>query len=513
MSDSPTPSNKESEGIDRRALLFIATLLIGVTVVLNLIAPGNSAPARKPDAIATQPQSLDRYRVAPAPPIQNPEYRTISPIEALMSADATDLQPHGELGEVFNIFSDFTNLQRDLKLKEIRGKVVNWRLPVYEISISGNEYLVHTSSRGKGDLLGKSLVGTFTYITPKNEADRQQLESLKTGDIIEIKGVIKDISLRNIEIRPAIISPLKERPEVHAAPNTLPESSAQTERHFPPAPVRKVSESMAQYINRKFGFSVIYPSKLLVSSYESENADGASFWSADKSALLTTFGTHHLLSGSLKEEFEETVNGYLKEGNYVTYKGYTPERFVVGGLGKEQVFFLRRFLINRHVVGFKMTYPVQDRDIWDPVIDKISENFIPSLPQIGGILAASPVPLSISTALCTNGTPCDLRAFHLQPVDLNDDGVDELVTRHTDNCERTDLCAFLVTTKSPDGAWLPILRVLGHSVIPMTTQTEGYRDLIVKRQSVDRAPSETDEKFVWSGREYVKAGSPAPVTE
>ena len=44
------------------------------------------------------------------------------------------LAPSGELARIFTLFSEYTDLQRDEKERELKGIVVQWRLPVYNVS-------------------------------------------------------------------------------------------------------------------------------------------------------------------------------------------------------------------------------------------------------------------------------------------------------------------------------------------------------------------------------------------
>lgn len=115
----------------------------------------------------------------------------------LAAMQPAPLSPTGELAAMFNLGSDNTNLQRENKLKEIKGKVVEWTLPVYEVKKDGHGYKVQTAT---GDT-----VGTFIYISPRNDQDKTVIEALKTGSQISIKGIIKDDSMRCLVIKPAIL--------------------------------------------------------------------------------------------------------------------------------------------------------------------------------------------------------------------------------------------------------------------------------------------------------------------
>lgn len=123
-----------------------------------------------------------------------------SKIEKLATSQVSDLQPNGKLSDIFSLGSEYTDIQRENTEKEIKGSVVAWVLPVYEVRKDGDNYTIQTSSSSS-----QNLVGTFITVTPRNENDKNIIESLKTGSYVKVKGVISGVSMRNIEIEPAII--------------------------------------------------------------------------------------------------------------------------------------------------------------------------------------------------------------------------------------------------------------------------------------------------------------------
>jgi hypothetical protein len=96
---------------------------------------------------------------------------------------ASGLLPSGELARMFSFLSEYTDLQREEKGRELKGVVVQWRLPVYDVSSGpGSFYRVQTSAGNGG-------VGTFCYVKPQNEDERKFLVGLKTGGYITCKGI------------------------------------------------------------------------------------------------------------------------------------------------------------------------------------------------------------------------------------------------------------------------------------------------------------------------------------
>ena len=110
------------------------------------------------------------------------------PISELFFARASGLKPQGVLAETFKIGGNHTDLQRQMKLKEIVGQVVDWTLPVYEVRQSGSGYLIQTS--------GQEFVSTFLHVTARDERDKVTIAGLKTGDFVRVKGVIEGSTLR-----------------------------------------------------------------------------------------------------------------------------------------------------------------------------------------------------------------------------------------------------------------------------------------------------------------------------
>lgn len=141
----------------------------------------------------------------------------VSVVASLDESAVDPLQPH-DLAAIYAIGSDSTDLQRDNKTAEIKGKVIEWVLEVYEVSRKGEGYHVQTSS-------SHNAVGTFINLSARDEQERAYIEALKTGDIIHIKGKINDVTMRNVEIDPAVL--FKEPTQAaEPAPPTIPEAAA-----------------------------------------------------------------------------------------------------------------------------------------------------------------------------------------------------------------------------------------------------------------------------------------------
>ena len=147
-----------------------------------------------------------------------------NPLVTLENSIPSNIEPTGELAAIYEFGGNSTDIQRDNKLAEIKGKVVAWSLVVYEVKKHDDGYRIQTSGNG-------NVVGTFINLSVRNDQERSLIEGLKTGSVIQIQGIIKDVSFRNIEIDPAVLYKEKANPVVTevSPPDPHEESNAPTE--------------------------------------------------------------------------------------------------------------------------------------------------------------------------------------------------------------------------------------------------------------------------------------------
>jgi len=118
-------------------------------------------------------------------------------LDNISTGTPSNLKTSGELADIFSYGSDNTDLQRENKEKEIKGSLVDWTLEVYEVTKrSENKYRIQTA--------GTNMVGTFLSITTRSKEEVTYIESLKTKDMVHVRGLITGTSMRNINIEPAI---------------------------------------------------------------------------------------------------------------------------------------------------------------------------------------------------------------------------------------------------------------------------------------------------------------------
>lgn len=102
-----------------------------------------------------------------------------------------------ELAAIYWPDSNSTEVQRVETLKNLLGKRVTWEISVAEVLPQGdNAYLV----QGQSD---KNMLGTFSYVTPQNEGEKQQLMSVSREGKITLTGIVVEMKARHMVLNPA----------------------------------------------------------------------------------------------------------------------------------------------------------------------------------------------------------------------------------------------------------------------------------------------------------------------
>lgn len=121
-------------------------------------------------------------------------------LAAVEQSAPADINPNGELAELFSVLSENTDIQRDNMEKELTGKVVQWTLPVFDVNISNekkNIYRVQTSAKN-------NTVGTLITLHARNSDEVTFIEGLIEDSLITVKGEIAGASItRSIQIENA----------------------------------------------------------------------------------------------------------------------------------------------------------------------------------------------------------------------------------------------------------------------------------------------------------------------
>jgi hypothetical protein len=165
---------------------------------------------------------------------------------------------------------------------------------------------------------------------------------------------------------------------VRAEPTGTPPPRPTSEKtELPESPTKSVDTELSErelkyefYGNSRFGYSVEYPSELLVPQGEAPNGDGQIF-SNDESEMRV-FGTNLLLNETLEAEFKSL----LKEKKGVKYKVLKTDFFVLSGEDKGRIYYQKTMRGgNEDFLTFMIEYPADKRDVYDRAVTKIVKTF------------------------------------------------------------------------------------------------------------------------------------------
>ena len=103
-----------------------------------------------------------------------------------------------DLSEMFSMMGKSTKLQKDNKEEEIKGKIIEWTVKVFNVTKREGYYRIQTSSTD-------NMPGTFVNLYPRDDKQKSIIEGSTGGDLIKIKGIITDTTMGNIDITPAVL--------------------------------------------------------------------------------------------------------------------------------------------------------------------------------------------------------------------------------------------------------------------------------------------------------------------
>jgi hypothetical protein len=131
----------------------------------------------------------------------------------------------------------------------------------------------------------------------------------------------------------------------------------------------------AAYNNARFGYSIEFPSDLLLMQTESDNGDGATFVSKNGSAEMRVWGQFNVLNRSVRDEYTEV----LKRANTnFTYKRLLKNGFAISGISGYRIYYQKT--IYRPGKGgvfytFTIEYPAAERAKFDAAVQRIAKSF------------------------------------------------------------------------------------------------------------------------------------------
>jgi len=133
-----------------------------------------------------------------------------------------------------------------------------------------------------------------------------------------------------------------------------------------------------RYHNERFGFRLDYPADIFRVERTSEAGDGRVFAARD--------GEARLLVGVLRNEDEHSPKSYqdfLARDSYsdynISYRPLGDNWLVLSGEGDGKVFYEKAMFScgGKLISSFAMIYPADKRDLFDPIVARVANSFVP----------------------------------------------------------------------------------------------------------------------------------------
>ena len=158
--------------VGRKAVDRAGTLLSVLGVVAMLVG---CEPINDPSAGMSVPEAVALIDQAPRSDIKLPD-----------------------LAEAFALGSRSTEVQRQALERELVGHTVEWDIPIFEVSSSGDRFQVTSQPIPIADGDAFPLLRVTVWVRPQNDDDQTLLMSVKTDDTIRIRGIVQEIRARTV---------------------------------------------------------------------------------------------------------------------------------------------------------------------------------------------------------------------------------------------------------------------------------------------------------------------------
>jgi len=137
---------------------------------------------------------------------------------------------------------------------------------------------------------------------------------------------------------------------------------------------RKVN-TVAQYTNERFGFTLTYPASQFVIKTLSDNGDGITLYNADRSLELKAYGSWY--GDNIGEIYREELGWAKDAGKKVTYKVLKKNWFVLSGMDrkKQTIFYEKTYFRTGKSTSYRLEYPIRDKAKYNSLVSTINKNF------------------------------------------------------------------------------------------------------------------------------------------
>jgi len=138
------------------------------------------------------------------------------------------------------------------------------------------------------------------------------------------------------------------------------------------------AQDWTEYRNQRFGFHLQYPADLFVVERTSDGGDGQLFTAKEGDARLLV-GALINDSGYSPASYQQYVSRHSYRDYHITYQRSGSSWFVLSGEGRGRTFYEKVMFSceGRLINSFAMIYSSDQRDVFDPMVERMGNTFRP----------------------------------------------------------------------------------------------------------------------------------------
>lgn len=137
----------------------------------------------------------------------------------------------------------------------------------------------------------------------------------------------------------------------------------------------RAEETYQTYYNARFGYSIVYPSSLLVPQREADNGDGRKFLSRDGRVKLTVYGVNNALNRTHAQEYARAQDAWNTDGAKITLSKLTPQHFALSGFIDNNIFYEKTVFRGDTFCTMIWEYPKELRQRVDTPLNRSFASF------------------------------------------------------------------------------------------------------------------------------------------
>ncbi|EDX87133.1 hypothetical protein S7335_4840 [Synechococcus sp. PCC 7335] len=170
------------------------------------------------------------------------------------------------------------------------------------------------------------------------------------------------------------------------------------------------TDSYERYRNQRFGYSLLYPSDVLIPQGELADGSGQTFLSAAGDVLVRVYGESSQ-SETLAQRYEQA-----QVAQRVTYRAISDNFFVVSGVDNDKVVYRKTLLEDNIFKVLEIEFDQALQREFEPVAQAIADSFAPTVPDSG----LRQLPEAVQTAvleLAAANTEAESAVFEIVSVE------------------------------------------------------------------------------------------------